>query len=85
MAAAQVRAPYHTRLDGGSLSSSCGWIDFSVIHSTSKPDSYTTASALVAVAAAEGAGQLGAQEKSSLSRLAFVLFKVLLTRCLHAL
>ena len=42
-------------------------------------------SALVSVAvAAEGAGHIG-QVESSLSRLAFVLFKVLLTRCLHAL
>jgi hypothetical protein len=46
---------------------------------------WTAPSALVSVAvAAEGAGHIG-QVESSLSRLAFVLFEVLLTRCLHAL
>ena len=47
-------------------------------------ETHTAASALVAVAAAEGAGHI-VQEESSLSRLAFVLFEGLLTRCLHAL
>jgi len=54
MAAAQVRAPYHSRLDGTCTLSVVDRLFGDPFYI----ETYTAASALVAVAAAEGAGHI---------------------------